>query len=155
MAGAIRYSTGDSLFYKIYSCEKWKGPGKSIGQVGSEVFVKHESIYIRVYPCGLALENHSQYQCQIRDQYETTMSELCDMSKISNMVNNNSDDSENKTVTDSVKEKTLETHNFTSLKEPVNDEIMTSKEELKTKHLNHQVEVSNGWQRRMKNCSAK
>ena len=58
---------GDSLFYKIYSCEKRKGPGKSIGQGGSEAFVKHESIS-RVYPCRLGLENYSQYQRQIRDQ---------------------------------------------------------------------------------------
>ena len=62
-----RYSMGDPLFYKIYSCEKRKGPGKSIGQGGSEAFVKHESIS-RVYPCRLGLENYSQYQRQIRDQ---------------------------------------------------------------------------------------
>ena len=40
---------GDPLFYKIYSCEKRKGPGKSIGQGGSEAFVKHESISISEY----------------------------------------------------------------------------------------------------------
>ena len=69
------------------------------------------------------------------------------MSAMSNMVNNDSDDSEDKAVTDCVKEKKLETHNFTSLKKPVNNEIRTSKEELKTKHLNHQSEVSIIWQR--------
>ena len=47
------YETGDSVYYKRAGEEKWRGPGKVIGQDGKVIFVRHGSVYVRVSPCRL------------------------------------------------------------------------------------------------------
>ena len=47
-ANAAKFSTGDKVFYKRDGNNKWKGPGKVIGQDGKVVFVRHGNIYVRV-----------------------------------------------------------------------------------------------------------
>ena len=56
----VKYFTGDSVFYKRNKCDRWKGPGKVIGQDGQQVLVKHGSVYVRVHPCRLTLEHDQQ-----------------------------------------------------------------------------------------------
>ena len=47
------FETGDAVFYKRDSSNKWKGPGKVIGQDGKTIFVRHGSVYIRVPNCRI------------------------------------------------------------------------------------------------------
>ena len=59
-SGEVKYVTGDDVYYKRDDSQEWHGPGKVIGQVGQQVFVKHGSFYIRVHPCRLQLVNTEQ-----------------------------------------------------------------------------------------------
>ena len=45
-----RFDTGCKVFYKRDKCNKWKGPGRVIGQDGKMVFVRHGGVYVRVSP---------------------------------------------------------------------------------------------------------
>ncbi len=47
----VVYQSGDAVYYRRDN--KWKGPGKVLGQDGKVVFVRHGSIYVRVHPCRL------------------------------------------------------------------------------------------------------
>jgi transposase InsO family protein len=47
------FQLGDHVYYKRDDSNKWKGPGKVIGQDGKVVFVRHGSVYVRVHPCRL------------------------------------------------------------------------------------------------------
>ena len=47
------YETGDVVFYKRDTSNKWKGPGTVIGQDGKTIFVRHGSSYVRVPTCRL------------------------------------------------------------------------------------------------------
>ena len=47
------FTCGDSVYYKRDGEEKWRGPGKVIGQDGKVIFVRHGNIYVRVSPCRL------------------------------------------------------------------------------------------------------
>ena len=51
----IKYITGDEVYYKRDDYAKWRGPGKVIGQLGQQYFVKHGAFYVRVHPCRLQL----------------------------------------------------------------------------------------------------
>ena len=53
----IKYITGDDVLYKRDDSVKWHGPGKVIGQLGQQVFVKHGAFYVRVHPCRLQLSS--------------------------------------------------------------------------------------------------
>ena len=56
----VHYLTGDSVYYKRASSQKWHGPGRVLGQDGQQVLVKHGSVYIRVHPCRLQLTSNSE-----------------------------------------------------------------------------------------------
>ena len=47
------FETGDTVYYKREASNKWKGPGKVIGQDGKTIFVRHGSVYIRVPNCRI------------------------------------------------------------------------------------------------------
>ena len=47
------YDTGDLVYYKCNNSDKWKGPGRVIGQDGQQVFVRHGGMYVRTHPCRL------------------------------------------------------------------------------------------------------
>ena len=47
------FDTGDLVYYKCNSSDKWKGPGHVIGQDGQQVFVRHTGTYVRIHPCHL------------------------------------------------------------------------------------------------------
>ena len=47
-ASSTKFSTGEKVFYKRDESNKWKGPGKVIGQDGKIVFVRHGNVYVRV-----------------------------------------------------------------------------------------------------------
>ena len=47
------FVTGDPVFYKRESSNKWMGPGKVIGQDGNTIFVRHGSVYVRVPNCRI------------------------------------------------------------------------------------------------------
>ena len=59
-SGEIKYVTGDCVYYKRNDSSEWHGPGKVIGQIGQQVFVKHGAFYIRVHPCRLQLVDQNQ-----------------------------------------------------------------------------------------------
>ena len=42
------FQPGQKVYYKRDGSQKWKGPGKVIGQDGKVVFVRHGNIYVRV-----------------------------------------------------------------------------------------------------------
>jgi hypothetical protein len=52
----VKYSCGDSVYYKRDKACQWKGPGTVIGQDGQQVLVKHGATYVRVHPCRLMLK---------------------------------------------------------------------------------------------------
>ena len=47
-ANTTNFKTGEKVFYKRDGNNKWKGPGKVIGQDGKIVFVRHGNVYVRV-----------------------------------------------------------------------------------------------------------
>ena len=47
-ANATNFRMGEKVFYKRNGNNKWKGPGKIVGQDGKIVFVRHGNIYVRV-----------------------------------------------------------------------------------------------------------
>ena len=47
-ANTTKFSMGDKVFYKRDGNNKWKGPGKVIGQDGKIVFVRQGNVYVRV-----------------------------------------------------------------------------------------------------------
>ena len=51
----VKYITGDMILYKRNDSNEWQGPGIVIGQINQQVFVKHDSFYVRVHPCRLQL----------------------------------------------------------------------------------------------------
>ena len=52
----VKYSCGDSVYYKRDKARQWKGPEIVIGQDGQQVLVKPGSSYVRVHPCRLMLK---------------------------------------------------------------------------------------------------
>jgi transposase InsO family protein len=58
-SGEVKYATGDTVWYKRDSSVQWHGPATVIGQIDSQVFVKHGSFYIRVHPCRLQLKKEA------------------------------------------------------------------------------------------------
>ena len=52
-SGDEKFVTGDSVFYKRETSNKWFGPGSVIGQEGQQVLIKHGSTYVRVHPCRI------------------------------------------------------------------------------------------------------
>ena len=51
----VKYVTGCKVLHKKDNSSQWRGPGTVIGQVSQQVFLKHESFYIRVHPCKMQL----------------------------------------------------------------------------------------------------
>ena len=47
------FISGDAVYYKRDREQKWRGPGKVIGQDGKVIFVYHGKVYVRVAPCKL------------------------------------------------------------------------------------------------------
>ena len=47
------YDTGNLVYYKRNNSDKWKEPGRVIGQDGQQVFVRHGGTYIKIHPCRL------------------------------------------------------------------------------------------------------
>lgn len=58
-SGEVKYVTGDTVLYKREDSVQWHGPATVIGQVDSQVFVKHGSFYVRVHPCRLQLQKEA------------------------------------------------------------------------------------------------
>ena len=54
-SSVVKYITGDTILYKRNDSNEWQGPGIVIGQINQQVFVKHDSFYVRVHPCRLQL----------------------------------------------------------------------------------------------------
>ena len=44
------YDTGDLVYHKRNNSDKWKGPGRVIGQDGQQVSVRHGGTYVRIHP---------------------------------------------------------------------------------------------------------
>lgn len=53
----MEFLQGDRVFYKRDDSNRWRGPGKVIGQDGKVVFVRHGSQLIRVASCR-AIKTH-------------------------------------------------------------------------------------------------
>ena len=47
------FISGDAVYYKRDGEQKWRGPGKVIGQDGKVIFVRHGNVYVRVAPSRL------------------------------------------------------------------------------------------------------
>ena len=45
------YDTSDLIYYKHDNSDKWKKPGRVIGQDGQQVFVRHGGTHVRIHPC--------------------------------------------------------------------------------------------------------
>ena len=52
------FFTGDSVYYKRSDSNRWKGPGKVLGQDGQQVLIKHGGVYVRVHPCRVAISRN-------------------------------------------------------------------------------------------------
>ena len=63
------------MFYKRDSSNKWKGPGKVIGQDGKVVFVRHGNIYITVSTCQLIKFGKEFQQSHVKVQLNETRNE--------------------------------------------------------------------------------
>ena len=50
-----KYITGDIVYYKRNDCSRWRGPGKVLGQDGSQVLIRHGGVYVRVHPCRVMM----------------------------------------------------------------------------------------------------
>ena len=55
-ASSQTFETGDTVFYKRDTSNKWKGPGKVISQVGKTTLVCHRSTYVGAPSCCLLKE---------------------------------------------------------------------------------------------------
>ena len=51
----ITYEIGDIVYYKHKDSDKWKGPGKVVGEENKQILVKHGGYCIRVHTCSLQL----------------------------------------------------------------------------------------------------
>ena len=69
------FQPGDKVFYKRDESNKWKGPGKVLGQDGKVVFVRHGNIYVRVHPCRLIRVGEEFHNSQKRDHRQEIQNE--------------------------------------------------------------------------------
>ena len=65
------FETGDPVYYQRDGQNKWRGPGKVIGQDGKVVFVRHGSIYVRVTPCRL-IKKGEEFNNESADEEENS-----------------------------------------------------------------------------------
>lgn len=91
------------MYYKRDDSNKWKGPGKVLGQDGKVVFVRHGSVYVRVHPCRLLrLEkeldrppvNDSKPQIQGKKDHENLQTRSGDADTLSQPVEEEDDSSD-------------------------------------------------------------
>ena len=100
-SGNVKYVTGDSVFYKRNDSNKWKGPGKVIGQDGQQVLVKHGSVYVRVHPCRLTLKSTQLQPTDFEDggQLEHAEDAVVEKERQENIDAESSDGEDNEEVT--------------------------------------------------------
>ena len=93
-SGEVKYVTGDDVYYKRDESQEWHGPGKVIGQVGQQVFVKHGSFYIRVHPCRLQFVNSQQNPLLSKPSKENIHTDNSHNSNNATAVSDDDDDDE-------------------------------------------------------------
>ena len=89
------YETGDSVYYKRAGEEKWRGPGKVIGQDGKVIFVRHGSVYVRVSPCRL-IKQTDDYMSSNSNPNSNTENSLTKNTDVINDTESSDDDEEEK-----------------------------------------------------------
>ena len=65
-----KYFSGDEVFYKRDDDNRWKGPGRVIGQDGSKVLIKIPTGLISVHTCRVALTSASEIDRLRADEIE-------------------------------------------------------------------------------------
>ena len=63
----VHYLPGDEVFYKRESDDRWKGPGRVIGQDGTKVLVKTPCSLISVHSCRICLTGESEERRNSQD----------------------------------------------------------------------------------------
>ena len=76
------FMAGDKVFYKRDDSNRWRGPGKVIGQDGKILFIRHGSQLVRVATCR-ALKMDAHMSNNENEEKLTTMNEHISMQQIS------------------------------------------------------------------------
>ena len=127
----IPFFQGESVFYKRDDNNRWRGPGRVIGQDGKVLFIRHGSQLIRVSTCRAIKVDSSQSgrdkerndEIQINDEY---------VKNNETSINNNERNDEIEINNEYLSE--LETESAgTAVQEPQRDEA----QEVINTHLNH------------------
>ena len=124
-SGAIRYITGDFVYYKRADSREWRGPAKVFGQDVQQMLIKNGSTYIIVHSYRLWLinqnsENHQDtltppYISNENDKHEPQLYNK--INKNQHHLNIENSDSEDKDPS------TRKSTNHHSLKQTIKDEI--------------------------------
>ena len=93
----------DKVFYKRDDSNRWRGPGKVVGQDGKVLFIRHGSQLVRVATCrALKVENSKEKQKEMNEKSDQRSDEQNDQRKEKptenrTVIDDNSDDEEIKT----------------------------------------------------------
>ena len=128
-SGDIRYFTGDKVYYKRLSKNRWQGPAVVLGQDGQQVLVKHGGVYVRVHPCRLKLDKQYRQQNSVSSEKPFTCSKCENEKCVSEKCNSDQCNSDDLQMEDNVHGESFDGQNISDTSDDegkVNDDIDSS-----------------------------
>ena len=107
-ANEEEFCQNDKVFYKRDDCNRWRGPGKVVGQDGKVLFIRHGSQLVRVATCrALKVEKSKEKQEIERNPIRNE-----DQTENKILIEESSDDEEKKAKDLQNRSNVLKTHVF-------------------------------------------